>query len=379
MPKPRSIRTAPAAILPTSPSASFCRAGFRQPAGIPPRDGDSFAGARRPAHRPRPRGLFGRRADRVLQAAAAPCRAVGLHDHGPAAQAARTGDRAARGERAQRRRALRPPKVRFRRPRSGRRDAAPSAHDPAERQPGVVGERGLGNAPAACDPARNLLCAGGAAGWQALCLALGQAGHDGVRPRPLRLPSLGRQWHATQAPRRPAHAGSRRTGAARVQRPPARSARLEAGSAAHWRRPPCCRRRRPRSRARSAGPTPPRMPCTAPRPPRPLGGASKRQMPCQARSHPRPSPIRAPARTAARPPRRAFRRRRAPLPRQARSAQRQARGLLQRRAQPTGAARSGSAMPGMPGLVAGRGALPCVAGLHSRRTAGFGPPPETSP
>ena len=94
---------------------------------------------------------------------------------------------------------------------------------------------------------------------------------------------------------------------------------------------------------------------------------------------PRPSPIRAPARTAARPPRRAFRRRRAPLPRQARSAQRQAHGLRRRRTRPTGAARSGSAVPGMPGLVAGRGALPCVAGLHSRRPAGFGPPPETSP
>lgn len=34
MPKPRSARTAPAAIPPASPSASFCRAGFRQPAGI---------------------------------------------------------------------------------------------------------------------------------------------------------------------------------------------------------------------------------------------------------------------------------------------------------------------------------------------------------
>ena len=54
-----------------------------------------------------------------------------------------------------------------------------------------------------------------------------------------------------------------------------------------------------------------------------LAGAS-----CFAKQKPSPAPRQfAPARTAARPPRRAFRRRRAPLPRQARPAQRRAHGL----------------------------------------------------
>ena len=336
MPKPRSTRTAPAAISPASPSASFCRAGFRQPAGIL-QEGDPLAGARRPAHRPRPKSPFGRRADRVLQAAPAPCRAVGLHDRGPAAQAARAGDRAARGEHAQRRRALRPPKVRFCRPRSGRRDAAPSAHDPAERQPGVVGARGLGNAlpPAALRAisfAQAALRDGGPfasrSGRPAMTeFALARCGcppSDGS----------GMQRRRSAAPHMPARAAPERLACS--ARPPARSARLEAGSAAHGLAPIL-------STQVAAVPIPRRRPNSAVHalhnasPAATFRRGLANQLICQIQRLPPPL---ANSRAAARPARRAFRRRRAPLPRHARSAQRQARDLRRRRARPTGRLRT---------------------------------------